>query len=319
MRLGHLLGAAAVVALLGVALSAKQGGRPAQPATPPAQGAQAAPPPKLPAELHPDISGIWNRIDNVGSGSWSGLMLTFENAQLQPEYAAKLPPPQYGGVGTPPPGFVPQPYDINAQAPAAQRCGIGGGGFNAGGGGINIDSSGMSLMVGPDEVLMLRDGAQGARHIRLDGKGFPDPTRMNGLFSIGRWEGDHLVVTTRGFTSGVVQYGRGWTEPSTELTETFKLLPGGNQMVITYTYTDPKVYIKPLVYDLPFERLPKNVNILENWCDAKEWIEWNRTQQPGGGRGAAPAAPTGRGRGGKPTAAVRRLAIADWRFSGELQ
>ena len=58
------------------------------------------------------------------------------------------------------------------------------------------------------------------------------------------------------------------------------------------------MYIKPHTYDLTFERLPKNVNILESWCDAKEWIEWNKTQQAPAGRGGAPTAPTGRGRGG---------------------
>jgi hypothetical protein len=280
----------ASIMLIGAALSAQgQGG--GQGAMGQSAPAQAVPPPGLPAEVHPDISGIWNRLDTIGSGSWSALSLAFKNAELQPEYAARLPPPQYAGVGTPPPGFTPPAYDINAQAPVAQRCAVGGGGFNAGGGGINIDSSGMSLMLSHDELLMLRDGQQGARHIRLDGKGFPDSTRMNGLFSIGKWEGDNLVVTTRGFTSAIVQYGRGWTEPSTELTERFKLLSDGNHLVISYTYTDPKVYIRPHVYDLVFERLPNNLNILENWCDAKEWIEWNRTQQPGssgnGGRGTA--------------------------------
>src|SRR5262245_52767320 len=257
----------------------------------------------LSTDLHPDISGIWNRIDTAGAGSWGGLASTYPAAQLLPEYAAKLPAEAFQGLGTPPPGWKPPVYDINNQAPTPTRCAVGGGGFNAGNGGYNIDSQGMSLMASNDEVLMLRDGQQGGRRIRLDGRGFPDPSRMNGIFSIGKWEGDNLVVITRGFGSALVQYGRGWTEPSTELTETFSLQPGGKRMIITYTFSDPKVYVKPHTYQLPFERLPVNQYVFESWCDSKEWIDWNRQQQAtgapaagrgGNGRGAATPAPAGR-------------------------
>jgi hypothetical protein len=268
----------------------------------PAAGTQ--PPPRLSTDVHPDLSGIWNRLDTTGAGSYTGLAATFPVAELQPEFAARLPPQQFGGVGAAPAGFAAPAYDITNQAPNPTRCAPGGGGYNAGNGGFNIDSLGMALMISNEEVLMLRDGAQGARRIRLD-KGFPDASRMNGIFSIGKWEGDNLVVTTRGLGSGMVQFGRGWTEPSTELTETFTLQPGGKRMVITYTYTDPKVYVKPHVYQMTFERLPVEQYVFESWCDSKEWIDWN--QQQAAGRGAA--APAGRGaapgRGGGAAAPAR--------------
>ena len=231
--------------------------------------------PPLPAEQHPDISGIWNRLDTAGAESYALIGLTFPLAQLQPEYAAKVAAQPLVGPGPNP--FV--PFDRQPRPPT--RCAIGGGGFNEGGGGINIDSSGMSLMVGSDEVLMIRDGAQGARHIRMDGKGFPDHTRMNGLFSIGRWQGDSLVVTTRGFTSGPTDIGRGWTESSTQLTETYELQLGGKRLLVTYTFTDPTVYMKPFIYHLEFERLASDVNIPESWCDAQAWMDWNAQQTQG--------------------------------------
>jgi hypothetical protein len=106
------------------------------------------------------------------------------------------------------------------------------------------------------------------------------------LFSIGRWDGDALVVTTRGFGSGMVQLGRGWTEPSTELTETFRLGPDANHLTITYTFSDPKVYVKPHTYQMVFERLPSHQWIFESWCDSREWIEEQRKAKPA----AAPAA-----------------------------
>lgn len=290
-RLGVRLVVGLAVGMAGIGVLAQQQGGPAVPAGAPA---------RLSTDLHPDVSGIWNRLDTAGSGSWGGIAASFPLAQLQPEFAAKLPPPTYQGIGAPPPGFVPPAYDIANQAPTPTRCAVGGGGFNAGNGGYNVDSLGMSLMVSNDEVLMLRDGAQGARRIRLDGKGFPDATRMNGIFSIGKWEGDTLVVTTRGFGSGMVQNGRGWTEPSTELTETFALQPGGQRLVVTYTFSDPKVYVRPHTYQMTFERLPASQYVFESWCDAKEWIDWNRAQQ-GNGRGAAPAGRGAAGAGGRAT------------------
>jgi hypothetical protein len=293
MRTKRVIASVVLALTFGASVLTGQAGR-GQGAAPPAA---PAPPARLSTDLHPDLSGIWTRVDTTGAGSWGGLAATFPTAQLQPEFAARLPPPVYQGIGPAPEGFVPPTYDIRNQAPTTTRCAVGGGGFNAGNGGYNIDSLGMSLMISNDEVLMLRDGAQGGRRIRLDGKGFPDPTRMNGLFSIGRWEGENLVVTTRGFGSGMVQTGRGWTEPSTELTETFKLQPGGNRMIITYTFTDPRVYVKPHTYEMAFERLPPNQYIFESWCDSREWIRENQSQQPApAGRGAAPAA----GRGAQP-------------------
>jgi hypothetical protein len=71
-------------------------------------------------------------------------------------------------------------------------------------------------------------------------------------------------------------FGRGWTEPSTELVETFRLSPDGQRLTITYEWNDPKVYVKPLVYDIVFERLPANQQIWESWCDSRLWIEANQ-------------------------------------------
>jgi hypothetical protein len=132
----------------------------------------------------------------------------------------------------------------------------------------------MSLVATKDLVLMLRDGAQGGRYMFADGR--PFPARFNGLYTVGRWEKDAFVATTRGFTPGMTGFGRGWTEPTTELVETFTLSPDKNRLVITYQWNDPKVYVKPLVYEIHSERLPANQQIWESWCDSRLWIEANQ-------------------------------------------
>jgi hypothetical protein len=257
-----------VSALVAMTLLAASGVSAQQTASP----AGAAPP----AELLNGLSGIWNRIDPTGSGSYDAIY--FPEPELRPEYAAKLPKDDYDGFGPPPPGWKLPEYNIAAQNTGPARCAVGGGPAGAGGGGVDVSSSGMALMASKDLVLMLRDGAQGARHIYVDGRSFPE--RFTGLYSIGRWQDGALVVKTRGFTPGVVgndrNRGRGYREPTTEVTESMKPSPDGKRLVITYTYEDPKIFLKPWVYDITFERLPIEQYVFESWCDSRLWIEANK-------------------------------------------
>jgi hypothetical protein len=226
----------------------------------------------------PDISGIWNRLDTEGGQSYDGI--EFPEAQLHPEFAAKLRPPVYEGLGAPPPG-PPPAYDIRAQENPTPRCAVGGG-PGTGNTSPNINSAGMSLVASRDLVLMLRDGAQGGRYMFADGR--PIPAKLDGPYTIGRWEKDAFVATTRGFNPGMTAFGRGWIEPSTELVETFRPSADGKRLTITYEWRDPKIYVKPLVYQIVFERLPANQQIWESWCDSKLWIDANAKS------GAKPAA-----------------------------
>ena len=41
-----------------------------------------------------DLSGIWNRLDTVGGGSYDGISDRFPQAQLLSEAAANVPPPE---------------------------------------------------------------------------------------------------------------------------------------------------------------------------------------------------------------------------------
>ena len=213
----------------------------------------------------PDISGVWNRLDTVGGHSYGGVSATFPTAQLLPEAAAKLPPP-------PPPEAPPPAYDIRAQNDPAPRCAVGGG---PGTGNVSptINSAGMSIVATRDLVMMLRDGAQGGRYMFADGREFP--SRLTGQYTVGRWEKDAFVATTRGMPPGMTGFGRGRVESSTELIETFRPSSDGQRLTITYEYRDPKVYVKPLVYDIVFERLPAGQQVWETWCDSRLWIEAN--------------------------------------------
>jgi hypothetical protein len=220
---------------------------------------------RAPYETLPDISGIWNRIDPVGGGSFGGVQGAFPRAELQPEYAARLPKPV-------PSTALPPPYNIKEQTEPTPRCGVGGE-TGTGNSSPTVTSGGMQLAATPDLVLMLRDGAHGGRYMFADGR--PFPSRFSGLYSIGRWEKDAFVATTRGFVSGMTGIGRGWAEPSTELIETFRASANGQRLTVTHEWRDPKVYVKPHVYDVVYERLEPHLQIWESWCDSKRWIEGN--------------------------------------------
>ncbi len=229
------------------------------------------------APMIPNISGLWNRLDTEGGGSYGGIDELFPKAQLLPEAAAKLPPPQDQGLGTagtvtPPVVRLPNGAYLTpavaaagGPSPTAGHCNIGGGGF----GGVDINSAGMEIVATRDEVVIARDGAAGGRRIYMDRK-MPDVSRITptaGGYSVGRFENGTLVVTTTGFAPGMTAFGRGWRERETQLTEVFKLSPDGKKLTITYTWNDPKVYAKPHTYDINFERWETGY-AYENYCDA---------------------------------------------------
>ena len=223
----------------------------------------------------PDLSGIWNRLDTGGGGTYHGIDLMFPKAQLLPEIEAKLPPDLDQGLGpaanaAPPVRLAngayltPQAAAAGGPSATAGRCNIRGFGD-----GIDINSAGVSIVQSKEEVVLLRDGSAGGRRIYLD-RAMPDLTRIApspGGYSVGRWENGALVVTTTGFAPGLVSFGRGWKDRETVLTEVFKADPDGKHFTVSYTWNDPKIYTTPHTYNIVFERWDSGY-VFENWCDA---------------------------------------------------
>ena len=217
-----------------------------------------------------NLSGGWVRVDPVGGRSYGGIDAAFPRAQLSPEFAAKLPPEQDQDLGEASAPLGPahkpgEPYLIPNLQGREPRCN------QLGPGGVDVNSVAMFIVTSKDEVLLLRDGGSGGRHVYLDGRAHPDRSRLlptQAGHSTGRWENGTLVVQTTGFSQGMTAFGRGYRTPETVLTEVFRLHPDGAHLTVTYTWNDPKVYIKPHTYEIPFERVSGDGYVLENWCDA---------------------------------------------------
>jgi hypothetical protein len=52
--------------------------------------------------------------------------------------------------------------------------------------------------------------------------------------------------------------------------ERFRLLDGGKKLQVVSTWTDPKVFRRPYVYTLTYDRLPSDYTPVEYYCDPRE-------------------------------------------------
>ena len=105
------------------------------------------------------------------------------------------------------------------------------------------------------------------REIFMDGRALetdPNPTWMG--YSVGRWEGDVLVVESNGYSD------RTWLDfnghPHTEalrITERYTRRNFGN-IDLQVTMVDPKAYLKPITFKMPIQ-FKADTELLEFVCD----------------------------------------------------
>ena len=116
-------------------------------------------------------------------------------------------------------------------------------------------------------IVILYESANTWRQIFLDGRqlgnDFP-PTFLG--YSTGKWDGDTLVVDTRGFN------GKTWldqtgkpTSDALHVTERFRRTDFGH-MEIQITIEDPKAYTKPWTVKEQVRLMP-NTDVIENACE----------------------------------------------------
>jgi hypothetical protein len=98
----------------------------------------------------------------------------------------------------------------------------------------------------PGLILLLSENNVNFQQIFTDGRPLPeDPNPSWNGYSIGRWEGDTLIVETNGPRDGIWLDRKG--SPLTQaprVTERFRRLNYGN-MEIEVTVNDPKAYTAP--------------------------------------------------------------------------
>ena len=141
----------------------------------------------------------------------------------------------------------------------------------------------IEILEAPGRLVIKPENIALPRRIYLDGRGHPpsdelEPTWMG--HSIGRWEGDVLVVDTigtNGRTRGMNGVGsnarvslddakpRLPVSDQLHLVERLRLVADGEILEDQMTITDPKAYTAPLVVTHYWQRRP-DVDVLEYFC-----------------------------------------------------
>jgi hypothetical protein len=204
------------------------------------------------SKAHPNFSGIWERtahpMKELAPPAFTPQALKALNPKLTPGEAVWAS----HGIGTDDANCHPrrQPWMLQQSVPIS----------------IVHDGDKMILIYekrsAPMHVYIGRDLADAAQH----------PLSLNG-YSVGRWEGDELVVESVGFMD---RPGHGSMKtlpfrPTTRITERFSLAKDGQELKARFTITEPEWFETPYVYDYTWRRLPYDSNFaLVELCDARD-------------------------------------------------
>jgi len=263
------LGAAGVLAILAVmspSLSAQWASHPT-PGAPRTRDGQVnldAPAPRT-SDGKPDLTGVW---ESVRSGTGQQIV------------GADAPPlsrtSQFWNIGAGREGDLPlQPWafelrnrrvaDLSKDNPDAHCLPIG---LTQ----LHNHPQPRKIVQTPSLIVMLYEANGGIRQIFMDGRPLPanDPQPWWYGYSIGRWDGDTLVVETSGFKDG------GWLDvngaPLTDaakVTERFRRVNYGT-MEIEVTVDDPKAYTRPWTAVKMRHRLLPGDELIEFVCGENE-------------------------------------------------
>jgi hypothetical protein len=133
----------------------------------------------------------------------------------------------------------------------------------------------IDIVQGRDQVAISSEAPSAARHIYTNRSDRPDPKTFDETtdgYSLGHWEGDILIVDTGGFSdtgyTGIP--GGGFRTKTSHLHESYRLVDGGKELEVTFTWTDPKVFAKPYTYAFRYYRVPRGYNAGESFCDSND-------------------------------------------------
>lgn len=133
----------------------------------------------------------------------------------------------------------------------------------------------------PGELVLLYEVENTFRQVFTDNRKHPaDPSPTWNGYSVGRWEGDTLIVDTLGFNSlsSLDAFGHMHSEDM-RVEERFHRKDYGH-MDLQITITDPKTFTKPIVFSVVEELMP-DTDVFEAYCVEGEQ---DASHQPGRGK-----------------------------------
>jgi hypothetical protein len=215
---------------------------PGIPRTPDGKPNLSAPAPRTP-DGKPDLSGVWR--------TKQASYLFYVTSDLKP---GEILPPAAARYQQQSANFR-KDSDGIACLPPGPKAGISGGGFPA------------KIVQTPGLVVILYEYQTIFRQIFTDGRKLPEdpnPTWMG--YSVGRWEGDTLVVTSAGFNDRTTLdlAGHSHTE-ALRVTERFRRRDAGH-IDLQVTLEDPQAYARPWTLPIELDLVPDG-ELIEYVCE----------------------------------------------------
>jgi hypothetical protein len=236
--------------LAGIAVSASPATLPAQNASQTGSAKPAAA--STPAPVH-DLSGVWNMHSTPAQRKYTGSTYTAQPPEMTAWGAEKY--------NTNKPSNGPRTHSLKeTDDPVLRQC------LPPGTPRIYLQPFPFQIVQTPKEIFMIFEYDHTVRQIFMDGRAHPEditPSYMG--HSIGKWDGDTLVVDTVGFND------KTWLDrdghPHSDqlhVTEGFHRVDRDN-MTIDITMEDPKALAKPWKTQLNFQLKPE-WDIMELVC-----------------------------------------------------
>jgi hypothetical protein len=130
------------------------------------------------------------------------------------------------------------------------------------------------MLMTPGEMVIIYEANYGLRQIFMDGRSVPkDPEPWWYGYSLGRWDGDTLVVETTGFTDDIwLDINGNPLTSAGKVTERFRRLNYGT-LEIQVTVDDPKTYTRPWTVKIT-QRLALNTELNEFICEDRDAVHY---------------------------------------------
>ena len=133
---------------------------------------------------------------------------------------------------------------------------------------IDLLSEPIKIVQSPRLTIMLYEVGNVHRQIYTDGRNLPTEFDLPAFlgYSIGRWEGDTLVVETAGFNDRTALDLMGHPHSDAlRVVERYRRRDFG-RMDVEMTFDDPKMYTKPFTIKIPHNLLA-DADIFESFCE----------------------------------------------------
>jgi hypothetical protein len=127
----------------------------------------------------------------------------------------------------------------------------------------------------PNKIMLVTEAFSEVRRVYMDRPQLPWDDVPPGYYgrSVGKWEGDTLVIDTVGIKPSVAGYRGIPHSAQMHITERMKLM-SPDVLHDTITLEDPETLEKPMTYTLAYKRMAKDYEMVEFVCDnQREYVD----------------------------------------------